>query len=55
MYVEMVNVAGETAAKHGLAFAFSMMLPGFRGVPAVYGIHGHGHGGEHRRPAHAGY
>lgn len=40
MYVEEVNEAGETAAKHELPFAFSMMLPAFRGVPAVYGIEG---------------
>ncbi|WP_265519288.1 NAD(P)/FAD-dependent oxidoreductase [Nitratireductor luteus] len=40
MYVEEVDEAGKTAAKHELPFAFSMMLPAFRGVPAVYGIEG---------------
>ena len=40
MYVEEVDEASKTAAKHELPFAYSMMLPAFRGVPAVYGIEG---------------
>ncbi len=40
MYVEEVDEAGATRTKHELPFAFSMMLPAFRGVPAVYGIEG---------------
>jgi len=38
MFVEEVDEAGATKAKHELPFAFSMMLPPFRGVPAVMGL-----------------
>ncbi len=40
MHVEEVNEDGTTRKLHDLAFAFSMMLPAFRGVPAVRGIEG---------------
>ncbi|WP_163268940.1 NAD(P)/FAD-dependent oxidoreductase [Chelativorans alearense] len=40
MFVEEVDESGETRTKHELPFAYSMMLPAFRGVPAVYGIEG---------------
>ncbi|MDG4880445.1 FAD/NAD(P)-binding oxidoreductase [Mesorhizobium sp. WSM4884] len=40
MHVEEVNDDGTTKAKHDLPFAFSMMLPAFRGVPAVMGVEG---------------
>jgi len=40
MLVEEVDEAGATKAKHELPFAFSMMLPAFRGVGAVRGIEG---------------
>lgn len=40
MHVEQVDTNGETAGTHDLAFAFSMMLPAFRGVSAVRGIEG---------------
>jgi sulfide:quinone oxidoreductase len=40
MHVEEVNEDGTTKKLHDLPFAFSMMLPAFRGVPAVKGIDG---------------
>jgi sulfide:quinone oxidoreductase len=40
MFVEEVNEDGSVKAKHELPFAFSMMLPAFKGVPAVYGVEG---------------
>ena len=40
MFVEEVNEDGAMKAEHELPFAFSMMLPAFRGVPAVLGIEG---------------
>ncbi|RVA12728.1 NAD(P)/FAD-dependent oxidoreductase [Mesorhizobium sp. M7A.F.Ca.US.002.01.1.1] len=40
MHVEEVNEDGSVKAKHDLPFAFSMMLPAFRGVPAVKDIEG---------------
>ncbi|RUW88879.1 FAD/NAD(P)-binding oxidoreductase [Mesorhizobium sp. M7A.F.Ca.US.010.02.1.1] len=40
MHVEEVNEDGALKAKHDLPFTFSMMLPAFRGVPAVKDIEG---------------
>ncbi|MFZ1775558.1 MAG: FAD/NAD(P)-binding oxidoreductase [Rhizobiaceae bacterium] len=40
MHIEEIAVDGSVAAKRELPFAFSMMLPGFRGVEAVRGIDG---------------
>lgn len=40
MHVEEVNEDGTTKTKHDLPFGFSMILPAFRGVPAVHGIEG---------------
>ncbi len=40
MHVEEVNDDGSTKARQDLPFAFSMMLPAFRGVDAVRGIEG---------------
>lgn len=40
MSAEEVHDDGTVKTRHELAFAFSMMLPAFRGVPAVYGIEG---------------
>ncbi|WP_159592359.1 NAD(P)/FAD-dependent oxidoreductase [Chelativorans xinjiangense] len=40
MYVEEVDETGTTRTKHELPFTYSMMLPAFRGVPAIYGIEG---------------
>jgi sulfide:quinone oxidoreductase len=40
MFVEEVDEAGAVKATHELPFAFSMMLPAFRGVEAVRGIEG---------------
>ena len=40
MFVEEVDEAGATKAEHELPFAYSMMLPAFRGVSAVAGIEG---------------
>lgn len=40
MHVEELNDDGSLKAKHELPFAFSMMLPAFRGVEAVRGIEG---------------
>ena len=40
MHVEEVGAAGEVRATHDLPFAYSMMLPAFRGVEAVRGVEG---------------
>ena len=40
MHVEEVGEDGATKGTHDLPFGFSMMLPAFRGVPAVLGIEG---------------
>jgi sulfide:quinone oxidoreductase len=40
MDVEEVAEDGTVGTRHALPFAFSMMLPAFRGVPAVLGIEG---------------
>lgn len=40
MHVEEVDGNGAVKATHDLPFAFSMMLPSFRGVAAVHGIEG---------------
>ncbi|MCF1709257.1 NAD(P)/FAD-dependent oxidoreductase [Tabrizicola sp. J26] len=40
VHVEEVNEDGSTKKLHDLPFAFSMMLPAFRGVAAVRGIEG---------------
>jgi len=40
MFVDEVNDDGSVKQSHELPFAFSMMLPAFKGVPAVYGIEG---------------
>jgi len=40
MIVEEVNEDGELRKAHELPFRFAMMLPAFRGVPAVFGIDG---------------
>ncbi len=40
MFVEEVNEDGSVKQSHELPFAFSMMLPAFKGVPAVLGIEG---------------
>ncbi|KQX19475.1 MULTISPECIES: NAD(P)/FAD-dependent oxidoreductase [unclassified Sphingomonas] len=40
MHVEEISEGGAVARTHDLAFAFSMMLPAFRGVPAVRDIAG---------------
>ncbi len=40
MFVEEVDEKGATKQNHELPFAFSMMLPAFRGVEAVRGIEG---------------
>jgi sulfide:quinone oxidoreductase len=40
MHVEEIADDGAVKAKHDLPFAFSMMLPAFRGVGAVRGIEG---------------
>jgi sulfide:quinone oxidoreductase len=40
MHVEEIAEDGTVKAKHDLPFAFSMMLPAFRGVEAVRGIEG---------------
>lgn len=40
MLVEEVDETGATKAAHELPFVYSMMLPAFRGVPAVAGIEG---------------
>ena len=38
MHVEEVDAAGAVAKTHDLPFAFSMMLPAFRGVAALRGV-----------------
>ena len=40
MHVVEVNDDGSEKAKHDLPFGFSMILPAFRGVKAVFGIEG---------------
>jgi sulfide:quinone oxidoreductase len=40
MFVDEVNEDGSVKQSHELPFAFSMMLPAFKGVPAVLGIEG---------------
>lgn len=40
MHVEEVGADGAVAATHQLPFEYSMMLPAFRGIPAVRGIEG---------------
>ncbi|MEQ8701271.1 MAG: FAD/NAD(P)-binding oxidoreductase [Bauldia litoralis] len=40
MFVEEVDESGATKTRHELPFAYSMMLPAFRGVAAVAGIEG---------------
>lgn len=40
MFAEEVNEDGSVRSSHELPFAFSMLLPAFRGVPAVAGIEG---------------
>ncbi len=40
MFVEEVDEAGNLKASHELPFAFSMLLPAFRGVSAIAGIEG---------------
>ena len=40
LFVEEVNDDGSLKSTHELPFAFSMLLPAFRGVPAVHGIEG---------------
>jgi len=40
MFVEEVDETGAAKAEHELPFAYSMMLPAFRGVAAVAGIEG---------------
>ncbi|MCR5859404.1 NAD(P)/FAD-dependent oxidoreductase [Mesorhizobium sp. J428] len=40
MHVEEVNEDATVKAKHDLPFAYSMMLPAFRGVSAVAGVEG---------------
>lgn len=40
MHVEELGTDGAVAATHQLPFEYSMMLPAFRGIPAVRGIEG---------------
>lgn len=40
MHVEELDQDGSVKATHDLPFGFSMILPAFRGVPAVHGIEG---------------
>ena len=40
MYVTQVNDKGETVKEMVLPFKFSMMIPAFKGVPAVAGVEG---------------
>jgi sulfide:quinone oxidoreductase len=40
VHVEEVGDDGQTKATHDLPFAYSMLLPAFRGVPAVRGVEG---------------
>lgn len=38
MYIETVDKNGETDGQHELDFSFAMMLPAFRGIPAVANV-----------------
>lgn len=40
MHVEEIGVDGAVTRTHALPFKFSMILPAFKGVPAVFGIEG---------------
>lgn len=40
MHVEEIAEGGAVKATHDLPFVYSMMLPAFRGVPAVHGVEG---------------
>lgn len=40
MFVETVNKKGETDETHEIDFKYSMMLPAFRGIPAVANVEG---------------
>lgn len=40
MHIDEIAADGSVAATHALPFRFSMMLPAFRGVPAIFGIAG---------------
>ena len=40
MHVTEVDENGQDKKQHDLAFKYSMMLPAFRGIPAVFGIDG---------------
>lgn len=40
MFVETVNKKGETEDHHEVPFKYSMMLPAFRGIPAVANVEG---------------
>jgi sulfide:quinone oxidoreductase len=40
MHVEEMAADGSVAMTHSLPFKFSMVLPAFKGVPAVFGIEG---------------
>ncbi len=40
MLVEELDEGGQSKAHHELPFAYSMMLPAFRGVPAIHGLEG---------------
>ena len=40
MHVEEIGEGGAMVRTHELPFAYSMMLPAFRGIPAVHGIEG---------------
>ncbi|MBZ8134225.1 NAD(P)/FAD-dependent oxidoreductase [Afifella sp. IM 167] len=40
MFLDEVNEDGTVKMQHELPYAFSMLLPAFRGVPAVHGIEG---------------
>lgn len=40
MHVEQLDHDGSVTSKHSLDFRFAMMLPAFRGIPAVAGIEG---------------
>jgi sulfide:quinone oxidoreductase len=40
MHIEEVGSDGAVTATHDLPFKYAMMLPAFRGIPAVFGIEG---------------
>lgn len=40
MHIDEIAADGSVAATQALPFRFSMMLPAFRGVPAIFGIAG---------------